>query len=432
MTRQVITNPITSEFKKQLQNCSSELLIAVPFISSFAKVILPENDINRIKTKRLITCFDENNINSFELETLKYLLDRGFKILYNNSIHLKLYLFENTGFITSSNMTKGGFENNIEITSIIIDKEFNKAKHIFSELWNKSISNEITKDLIEYNYSKYLLLKKRAKYKKSDKSKIEYSNKINYEFDIQSIIDKLFEAKEDYTRIIGGAYKANKEREKLIQNISKGFKNHFYVPKGHEKREETLHYQIVHGEESKVSGSGLRESHFQEVASSNKLDELIAYLFPPSIGKSNWNLNDDEIFREYCNGIFDFQISQYSITMPIRLASFFYPEYFIPIFRLDQLEDICIILGYNGNPKSKGDKLFEYNKFLIHRMQLIPYDNYVKMNIAYQIYYIVKLKRGFKNGFTFEEIKDVYTKKWQRNLLESGVRIINENLKPNK
>ena len=99
MNKKVIINPITTEFKRQLNDCTNELLIAVPFISSFAKKVLPEKELNRINNKKIITCFDETNINSFELETLNYFLDNGFEILYNNSIHLKLYLFENTGFI---------------------------------------------------------------------------------------------------------------------------------------------------------------------------------------------------------------------------------------------------------------------------------------------------------------------------------------------
>ena len=330
-------------------------------------------------------------------------------------------------------MTKGGFENNFEMTSIIRNGEFENAKYIFLELWKISIKNKVTRDLIKENYIKYLILKKRARFKNSTKPKIEYDKKLNFEFDLQEIINNLFEAKEDYSRTLEGAYKANKEREKLKKIISKGFENtQFYVPKGHPKRKETLHFQIVHGEESKISGSGLRESHFQEVASSNQLEELIAYVFPPSCGNPNWNLNDEEVFREYCIGLFDFKIPQYSISMPIRLGSFFYSDHFIPIFRLDQLEDICKILGYNGKPESKGDKLFEYNRFLINRMKSIPYDNYVKMNIAYQLYYIVELKIGFKKGRKFEEILKDHNKQWQKNLLRSGLEIINKNPVPNK
>ena len=35
----------------------------------------------------------------------------------NNNIHLKLYITDNEAYVTSSNLTKGGFEDNIELTA---------------------------------------------------------------------------------------------------------------------------------------------------------------------------------------------------------------------------------------------------------------------------------------------------------------------------
>ena len=98
----ILTNPITSRISECLAQADSRICIAVPFISSFAKTIVREKDVGKVSDKRLLTRFDETNINSFEIPTLFYLLkDCGFEIRFNNKIHFKQYIIDSASFITS-------------------------------------------------------------------------------------------------------------------------------------------------------------------------------------------------------------------------------------------------------------------------------------------------------------------------------------------
>jgi len=88
MKQQILPNPITEHFLHQLYNCNDELLIAVPFISSFIPLALKRKDLDKIKIKRLITRFDEYNLNSFELASHnkkweRYFIRRGRDIIHN-------------------------------------------------------------------------------------------------------------------------------------------------------------------------------------------------------------------------------------------------------------------------------------------------------------------------------------------------------------
>ena len=110
-----------------------------------------------------------------------------------------------------------------------------------------------------------------------------------------------------------------------------------------------------------------------------------------------------------CVRVNEYRIPQYAETLPIRLASYFYPNNFLPIFKLSHLEKVCRILGLETAVKSKGDKLYVYNTFLSNKMKSIPFDNYVKSSIAYQLYFTVELYERLANG---EELaKRLYQKR---------------------
>src|SRR5690606_36713742 len=102
---------------------------------------------------------------------LEYLIDKGFQICYNNKINLKLYIIDNEAFITSSNLTIGGFENNIELTVRVDNENFENCQVVFDDLWRKSENNIITKELIAENIHKYELLKKRQNLEKTEITK---------------------------------------------------------------------------------------------------------------------------------------------------------------------------------------------------------------------------------------------------------------------
>jgi len=425
MNQKIYFNPITQIISESISKSVKELSIAVPFISNFAKLILTKERLSKIESKKLLTCFNEFNLNSFDLDTLSYLLANGVEIRFNNDIHLKIYLFEKSGFVSSSNLTKSGFENSVEITSTIEKENLFECKEFFNKLWQSSKDQIITEELIEENYPKYLLLKKRTKYKKPKQIKIN-SKKISISnIEIGDLIDYLFKAEQDFSYLNDNAFEANKDRENIKSRIKRGFDvDDFYIPKGGEKREESLYYKLMYGREGFIAGTGLRESQFREPFENEKFPEIISYIYPPIIGKEEWNLNDDDTFQEYCNGIFEYRIPQYAETLPIRLASYFYPKNFLPIFKLSHLEKVCKILGLETDAKSKGDKLFAFNSFLADKMKSIPFDNYVKSSIAYQLYFTVELYERMSNGEEYETILKSHKENWRKYYIKKGKELL--------
>lgn len=422
MNEQIILNPISDLIKNCVTETVSKLKIAVPFINSFAKKIINEKNTQSIQDKRLVTKFDERNINTFDLPTLEYLLDCGFKICYNNKIHLKLYITDNNTFVTSSNLTNGGFENNIELTVNVDSQNFKNCEHIFENLWSESKTNEVTKDLINQNRDKYEVLKKREKFEVTEVTENFNVGKLN----IQLLIDKIFNSKEDHSWVLERIYEANKKRNE-IKNIVKTKKfdtTLYYSPKGHPKRYDHLYYNFVYGIESKLTGTGLREAQFKDSFEHQDFKKVIDFLIPESIGLEPWNLSDKKNLFNFCNGLFDFNIPQYSEAIPIRLASYFYPDYFLPIFKLNHLQKVCDALGIETEAKTKGERFFAYNLFLKDKMKDIPFDNYIKSGMIYQLLYSVELYKRIENGEDFESIRKSYNKQWIKNYVDKGKSIL--------
>ena len=357
---------------------------------------------------------------------MKYLISNGFEIRYNNDLHLKLYIFDENGYLSSSNLTRSGFENSVEITSTIDKPNLEKCKLFFNKIWSESEDRKVTKELIEENYSRYLLLKKRTEYIQPKKLKINVSELSLPNTKIEDLIDLILKGEQDYSYIEEKVVEANKDRINLIEKIKKGFSvEDFYAPEGNSKRELSLFYRFMYGKEGFLAGTGLREKQVKEVFENPKFPEIISYIYPPIIGEQEWNLENKENYRELCNGIFDYRIAQYVETLPIRLVSYFYPDKFLPIFKLDHLERICLILGLRlAENVSKGDKLFAFNSFLLERMKYIPRDNYIKSTMAYQLYYTVELFNALSNGESYDQYLAKYKEIWIRELIKNGYKMI--------
>lgn len=431
MKEKIMLNPISDVIKSSMDEANEKVKIAVPFISSFAKNIIDKKNIRNVQDKRLVTRFDERNLNTFDLPTLAYLLDCGFKICYNNNIHLKLYITDNKTFITSSNLTTGGFENNIELTVSVDTQNFENCDQIFEKLWSKSQTNLITKSLIDKNWDKFEILKKRERFEGKIVPKVNVSSKVG-ELNIQVLIDEIFNSKKDYSKTLEKTYKANNKRNEIIELI----KNQkfdpflFYSPKDHPNRYDNLFYNFVYGVESKLAGTGLRETQFKGSFEHPDFKKVINYLIPESISLEPWNLNDNQILFNFCIGLFDFNIPQYLEAIPIRLASYFYPTYFLPIFNLNHLKKICDSIGIETNAKTKGERFYAYNLFLKDKFKDIPYDNYIKSDMLYQLLYSVELSQRINNGENLESIKNSYKKIWIKNYIEGAITILNNtNLK---
>lgn len=420
----IIKNPITDIIKQSVNSSNDRLNFAVPFISSFSLTILNSTNTLNIIDKRIVTRFDEGSISSFDLPTLKSLLDLGFEIRFNNNIHLKLYITDNDAYITSSNLTKGGFEDNIELTTQLNSNNIEKCISIFNDIWSDSCV--LTQQLINDNWSKYELLQKREIYSRRKKNKINVGQFHVDNLDIEKIISAVFEVTNDYIKNAPSiAFKANEVREKTKSNLlNNGFtREMFYTPEGHRKRRENLFYELVYGYENKLAGTGLRELQFQAVFEHEHFNKVIEYIYPEMLGVKPWNLNDKDELLEFCNGIFEFYIPQYKEAMPIRLASYFYPEYFLPIFKFEHLRKICNAFGLSTNAESQGDKLYAYNSFLAERIKPLPYDNYIKSHILYQVMYIFELHNRLNKGENYNDILK-NQKVWQKGLIDSGMNLL--------
>ena len=427
MNEQIILNPISDIIRKSVSVTKNKLIIAVPFLNSFAKSIVNKNNSINIKDKRLITKFDDSNLTTFDLPTLEHFLDCGFKICYNNNIHLKLYITDKNTFVTSSNLTNGGFENNIELTVKVDASNFEICEQIFENLWIESESSLITRELIDQNSDKYEVLKKRQKFERPKVSTVQDYVNLG-QLDIQKLIDKIFNHKEDYTWITNKIYEANKLRNELINKIKtdKFHRTLYFAPEGHSKRHSNLFHNLSYGVESNLASTGMREAQFESLFTHKDFKKVIDFLIPESIGLEPWNLSDENQLYNFCLGVFDFNIPQYKEALPMRMASYFYPEYFLPVFKLEHLKKVSDVLGINKDPKSNGEKFYEYNLFIKDEMKNIPFDNYIKSRMFYDIYYSVELYKKMKKEKDFELIKESYNRDWMKRYLDRALLFLEE------
>jgi len=424
----ILRNPITNTIEKSIDKTRNKLLIAVPFITSFVYKVLREDNSKNILHKRIITRFDEFNINSFNIPALIKLVNLGFEISFNNEIHLKLYIFDNEALLSSSNLTQSGFEKAIELSSMLSGEDVLDCENVFSDIWSMEETQLLTLQILNENLNVYNLLKRKSKPVRITKSGLTKSAIQIDGVDISKVIKYVFDANEDYSLRNQYIFKANKFREDFKSKIREEIRQiDFYAPVGHPNRNQSFFYQIIYGDEEKLAGTGLREEHFKSVFEDEMLEELIAFIYPPSIGKPAWNLNEDIELRKFCQGLFDFNIKSYAQVMPIRLASFFYPNIFYPIFNLNHLEEICGILGGKINSQIYPERLYLCTTFLDERLEAIPYSKYIKSSMLYQIKYLNLLTTSEKEGINDLEIIGKGLGKWERLLLNRAKIIISEN-----
>ena len=53
-------------------------------------------------------------------------------------------------------------------------------------------------------------------------------------------------------------------------------------------------------------------------------------------------------------------------------------------------------------------------------MKAIPYDNYIKSNIAYHLLYSVEIFKRLQTGETYDSIKQSYKENWKKSFIEEG------------
>ena len=244
---------------------------------------------------------------------------------------------------------------------------------------------------------------------------------------IIEVIDIIFRQDKDYSYILHLELEANKLREKTKKELMQGYNAEiFYAPEGHHIRNHTLFYDFTYGIESKLAGTGLRESHFRSVFLHPDFEKVINYIYPEMIGLEPWDFQDINILKEFCNGIFDFDIPSYKEAVPIRLATYFYPNVLLPIFKLDHLENICGAFGFEDDAETKGSRLFIYNSFLADKMKTLPFENIIKCYISSQVRYTVDLLNRLNNNECYETILADSKKRWIKGFIKDGYEILRQ------
>lgn len=419
-----LINPIQSEIQNAIGN-ADHISIAVPFLSFGTVRGLINSSINNVLDKRVIIKLDESHSISYDLAAVKHLLEHGFKVRFDNTIHLKLYILGERIFISSGNLTDGGLKNNFELT--VETTEVESGVHsIFEDLWSRNISNEITIDYIKQNWEKHLFLKK--KYPRS-KSVTPVVKEVILSPDEETLIDAiLFEEKNRgwHHHMVG---LVNKRRSKFFKTLTEnGFKeDYFYAAEGNPNRRNSLFYQFVYGNEEKLAGTGLREAQFKDVFTSTEFERIVFYIYPKfKKADYSWDLTDKTECLNFCKGLFEFNVKSFKEAMPIRLANYFYPDSFLPIFKLSHLKEICAILGYECNSNDRAIQLFEYTQFLNDRLKDVPFNNFIKSNILYKLLYTMKVKREIERN-DLESIESYILnqrKQWVRSNMFEGLELI--------
>ena len=239
------------------------------------------------------------------------------------------------------------------------------------------------------------------------------------------LIVTILNHKEDYSEIIALESEASTSRQNTKEKLIKGYRPEiFYVSQGKPLRNKTLFYDLVYGNECRLAGTGLFESHFQCVFQHKDFEKVVSYMIPEMKGLRPWNFGDDAVLKEFCHGIFDFDIPSYKEVIPIRLATYFYPNLLLPIFKISELKEICGSFHFYSNAKSKGESLFCYNKYLLSRVKTQS-ANILKVQKAYLVKFTLELRNRLK-GESYDEILQSCNKVWIKKFMETGKKILDE------
>jgi hypothetical protein len=425
MTEEIITNPISTIIKNSVNRTRNRILFAVPYMTNFAlEIFNSDNTVNLLERKCIIR-FDESNLLTFDIPTIQKLLDYGFEIRFDNNIHLKLYITDLEVFVSSSNLTKSGFENNVELTVKVEQENISNCFEVFNTIWISAATNKITNEILKENLAKYYLLKRLSRETNNIYLSIKEEKNLIINEDFEKIINLVLARERNYNSRMKLAFEAKQVRKNKLAVLNNGFRTEiFYVNQNHLNRNDTLYYDFIYGIESRLAGTGLREEHFIDICNHPEFQQVIEYIMPEIIGLKKWNFYDKNELLKFCIGLFDFNIKSYKEAFPIRLASYFYPEFFLPIFKLEHLQRNCSYFGFESKSKNEGQRLFDYNTILFSKLENLSYDTDIKSDILYLIHYTIELNQKLQNGEDYKTIKNSYPKKWEREYTEEAFKIL--------
>ncbi len=145
------SNTVYGEISRELSRAKKEILISSPWITHIV------DELSSFKKKdgtsiKIITRLIKEDIKKgiTDLEKFRVLKDTfGADIRYNNDLHAKMVVMDNTvAIISSANLTKKGLSVNYEAGICLKDKDMvNKVAQFFNEVWKES--KPLTKQAIK-------------------------------------------------------------------------------------------------------------------------------------------------------------------------------------------------------------------------------------------------------------------------------------------
>jgi len=131
-------NELVKKIREEFDNAKSRIWIAVPFIGEWnvVKKIMGTKWItnNHLDFKIITDIRNEDFINS---ETIKQFLHKS-SVKTLAGLHAKIYIIDNTVFITSANLTGTAFSRRYEICEYFTISSSHKIITVFNDWWNKS------------------------------------------------------------------------------------------------------------------------------------------------------------------------------------------------------------------------------------------------------------------------------------------------------
>jgi phosphatidylserine/phosphatidylglycerophosphate/cardiolipin synthase-like enzyme len=143
----VVTMPneatIYDEISRELSKAQQEVLICSPWITYIIDELLIKKDDGKKKIDiRIITRLIKEDFDKgiTDLNKFRALKDFGAEIRYNNNLHAKIAIVDNSvAIISSANLTKKGLSVNYEAGICLKDKNtINKVIQFFNDVWKES------------------------------------------------------------------------------------------------------------------------------------------------------------------------------------------------------------------------------------------------------------------------------------------------------
>lgn len=138
-------NTVYGEISREISNAKHEILIFSPWITHIFEELsnFSRKGPNKKTNIKIITRFIKEDIEKgiADLDKLRVLKEKfGAEIRYNNDLHAKVVVLDNSiAIISSANLTKKGLSINYEAGVCLRDKNIvNEVSNFFNEVWGES------------------------------------------------------------------------------------------------------------------------------------------------------------------------------------------------------------------------------------------------------------------------------------------------------